>query len=129
MAKIRIEIPMLPPAEWSPNARVHWARRYKAGKVYRKAVFYEAVNARVKVNWKALEYARMGLEFIFPEERIRDEDNHRARFKPGLDALVEAGIIQFDDLTHLHCYKIICTSDKERAPMTIITIIGDDDGS
>jgi len=117
-----INIPQLPPAEYSPNARVHWAQRYKVGKAYKKAVYYEAVDARNKADWKALEYAELELEFIVAEERIRDADNWIARQKPGTDALVDAGIILYDDLRHLTCKGIKFTVDKERAPMSVITV-------
>ena len=122
MSELGIEINQLPPASYSLNSRVHWSTRWKDGVIYQNAVYYEAVNARNKVNWQALEYALMELEFVFAVERIRDEDNHRARMKPGVDALVKAGIILYDDLKHLTCSKMTFTVSKERAPMTIIKI-------
>ncbi len=123
MKKLIIEVSQLPPASGSPNSRVHWHKRHEEGKVYQKAVYYEAVNERNKVNWQALEYAEMELEFVVAEERIRDADNWLAREKPGTDAVVKAGIILHDDLKHLTCKGIKFTVDKERAPMSIISII------
>ena len=123
MDKLIIMVPQLPPKEYSPNARVHWAARKRAGDNYGNEVYAEAVNARNLVNWQALEYASVKVEVVFAEERIRDEDNHRARFKPGMDALVRAGIIQFDDMQHIST-RIIFAVDPERAPLTIITVTG-----
>ena len=116
-----VTVHQLPPKEYSPNWRGHWADRKRAGDSYGNEVYFEAVNLRNLVNWQALEFASVNVEIVFAEERIRDEDNHRARFKPGMDALVKAGIIQFDDMKHIDT-RITFSVDKERAPMTIITI-------
>lgn len=125
-----ITVPLLPPKEYSPNARVHWAERKRAGDAYRDAVYFEAVNRRnlfdkgknIETRWKALEYADIGIALIFAEERIRDEDNHRARFKPGMDALMMAGIIRHDDMKHITS-RVVCATDEARAPLTIITVV------
>ena len=116
-----ITVHQLPPKEYSPNARVHWTARKRAGDIYSDEVFAEAVNARNLVNWQRLEFAQVNIEIVFAEDRIRDEDNHRARFKPGLDALVMSGIIQYDDMKHIVC-RVSVTVDPTRAPMTIITV-------
>ncbi len=123
-----IQVSQLPPVEYSPNWRGHWGARYKAGKVYQDAVYYEAVNARNKVDWEAVEYALMELEFVVAQERIRDEDNWRARFKPGQDSLVRADVILYDDLKHLVCTSLKFTVDKEKAPVSIIRILGKEKG-
>lgn len=132
---IRIEVPQLPPVECSPNYRGHWSKRYQASRVYHNAVFYSAVDARnrvlgadlgeVKVDPKVrfpLAKARLDLTFVFPEDRIRDVDNHLARWKPGQDALVDAGIILGDDLGHLTIGKVRFEVDAKRAPLTIIEL-------
>lgn len=118
---MRIEIPMLPPKEYSLNARVHWAVRKRAGDAYKQAV-YACCREVMPQDWQALESARMRLEFVVAEDRIRDEDNWRARFKPGQDALCAAGVIKHDDLKHLTCTGITFVVDKARAPLTIIQI-------
>jgi len=119
--KLIITVRQLPPKEYSPNARVHWVDRKRAGDAYAKEVYLVAVSERNRLDWQLLEFASINVEIVFAEERIRDEDNHRARFKPGLDALTTAGIIGFDDMKHIDC-RISFSVDKERAPMTIITV-------
>lgn len=127
MASLTIAVHQLPPKEYSPNARVHWAARKRAGDAYGNEVYAEAVNARNLYDWTVLEYASVDIEIIFAEERIRDEDNHRARFKPGMDALVRAGIIRSDDIRHIDT-RISITVDPSRAPLTIITVTGEEQG-
>jgi len=123
---IRIEVPMLPPREYSPNWRGHWSQRLRAGKYYRQAVYYSALEAGNKLTEAGgklpLMWAQLDLTFVFPEERIRDEDNHRARFKPGQDALVTAGLLAGDDPAHLRMGKIAIEVDKARAPLTVIEL-------
>lgn len=120
---MRIEISQLPPVEFSLNWRGHWSKHHEAGKVYQEAVFYECVDARNKAgNCKPLDRAIVNLTFIFPCPRKRDEDNLRSRFKPGLDAIVLAGLIIDDDLKHLKIGKVKVLVDRELAPLTIIDI-------
>ena len=125
--EIIIEVNSLPPVEFSPNARVHWAKRYKAGKQYKQEVYYNALQAITSLSKKEssllpLPYAEMSLLFVVGEERIRDENNWVARFKPGQDALIFAGIIAFDDMKHLKCKSISFEVNRGKAPKTIIKI-------
>lgn len=119
---MRIEVDRLPPREYSPNYHGSWTSRYAAGVKYKDFVFYEAVNVRNTGNYQQFRKARLDLTFIFDRERIRDEDNLRARFKPGQDALVTAGLIEDDSWKHLVMGDINIIVDKERAPMTIIEL-------
>ena len=122
---IRIEVSHLPPIEYSPNWRGHWVQRYQAGIIYGNAVFYSAVDARnrreTKV-WQPFKRARLNLTFVFPYRRRFDEDNLRARFKPGQDALVRAGLIEGDTMDNLVLGKIEVEVDRSRAPLTIIEL-------
>lgn len=120
--KMRIEVSQLPPVEFSLNWRGVWADRYKAGQVYQEAVFYSCVDARNKGNWKPFDKARVNLTFVFAVRRRRDFDNLLARFKPGLDGIVQAGLIVDDDAEHLEIGKVDILVDPERAPLTIIDI-------
>jgi len=120
--KMRIEVSQLPPVEYSPNWTGSWADRYKAGQVYRDTVFYSCVDARNKGNWKPFDKARLDLTFVFAVRRRRDRDNLITRFKPGLDAIVDAGLIVDDDAEHLKIGKVDIFVDPERAPLTIIDI-------
>ena len=54
--------------------------------------------------------------------RLRDEDNLLARFKPGLDAIVDAGLILDDDVEHLEIGRVEAVVDLKPAPLTIIEL-------
>lgn len=122
-----IEVPMLPPSEYSPNWRGHPIERHRAGKIYRQLVFYSLVSVRnlamrQKSGWVPFQRAILDLTFIFAKHRERDEDNLRARFKPGQDALVQAEFIKTDTQRHLILGKIDIIVDPDRAPLTIIDL-------
>ena len=119
--KITINVPMLPPVECSPNWRGHWTRVYKAKQTYRNAVYYYA-RETMNGNDVAFEKARLDLTFVFPAKRKRDIDNMIARFKAGQDALVKAGLLPDDSPEYLEMGTITFETDKERAPLTIITL-------
>lgn len=124
-----IQVEMLPPAEVSPNARVHWSKRHRATQEYKSAVFYAAVdmkNRLGRLQWKPgyppFDRALIKLTFIFPNFRTRDEDNLRTRFKPGQDALVAAEIINNDSVEDIVYEPVKIIVDKEMAPRTIIEL-------
>ena len=124
---MRIEVSQLPPVEYSPNWRGFWAQRYQAGIVYGDAVYHECVQARNREinrsdNWHPFKRARLNLTFVFPVRRRWDEDNLRARFKPGQDALVHAGLVEGDTMENLVMGKIEVEVDRSRAPLTIIEL-------
>lgn len=123
---MRIEVPFLPPVEYSPNWRGFWLEKHKAGKVYQDAVFYCCVDARNKGYDKGLSFpfakAKLKLTFVFPEHRLRDQDNLLARFKPGLDGIVDSGLIPDDDAEHLVVDGVDILVDLERAPLTVIDL-------
>jgi len=123
---MRIEVPFLPPVEYSPNSRCSWAEKHEAGKVYHDAVFYCCVDARNRAYRKRLSFplakAKLNLTVVFAELRLRDVDNLLARFKPGLDAVVDAGLVLDDDVEHLEIGDVEVAVDPERAPLTIIEL-------
>jgi len=123
---MRIEVPFLPPLEYSPNSRVCWLVKYKAGKVYHDAVFYCCVDARNRGYRQGLSFpfvkAKLNLTVVFAEMRLRDEDNLLARFKPGLDAVVDAGLLLGDDVEHLEIGRVEAVVDLKPAPLTIIEL-------
>ncbi len=124
--KMRIEVTQLPPVTSSPNWRGHWGEKYKDSKVYHDAVFYCCVDARNRGYREGMSFpftkARLKLTFVFAEQRRRDEDNLLARFKPGLDAIVGAGLLMDDDAEHLEIGKVDILVDPGRAPLTIIEL-------
>ncbi len=66
--------------------------------------------------------AQLNLTFVFPEQRRRDTDNLLTRFKPGLDAIVDAGLLLDDAAEYLEIGKVDILVDRERAPLTIIEL-------
>ena len=123
---MRIEVSQLPPAASSPNWRGHWGTRYREAGVYHNAVFYCCVDARNKGYLEGMSFpfikARLNLTFVFAEQRRRDRDNCLARFKPGLDAIVDAGLLLDDDAEHLEIGKVDILVDPGRAPVTVIDL-------
>jgi len=123
---MRIEVPFLPLVEYSPNWRGRWSDKYKAGKVYHDAVFYCCVDARNRGYREGLSFplakAKLNLTVVFAEPRLRDEDNLITRLKPGLDAVVDSGLILDDDVEHLEIGEVGVVVDPERAPLTVIEL-------
>ncbi len=121
-----IEVPFLPPEEYSPNSRESWAGKYRAGKEYHDAVFYCCVDARNRGSRQGLSFpilkAKLTLTVVFGILRTRDEDNLVARFKPGLDAVVDSGVLLADDVEHLEIGKVNVLVNPELAPLTIIEL-------
>ena len=124
--KVRIEVPFLPPVEYSPNSRCSWAERHKAGKMYHDAVFYCCVDARNRGYRKGLSFplvkAKLNLTVVFAEQRRRDRDNLLTRFKPGLDGIVDSGLVLDDDVEHLEIGEVEVVVDSKQAPLTIIEL-------
>lgn len=82
-----------PPADLSPNARVHWARLAKAKKAYRACCAWHATTQGLrKVPEQALH---LTLTFHAPSRRAYDLDNALARLKSGLDGLSD--VLGVDD--------------------------------
>jgi crossover junction endodeoxyribonuclease RusA len=119
---MRIEVPMLPPKELSPNARVHWAVKDRARAELHRAVYYCCMEARHKFNSLPIRKAKLDLTFVFAQKRKRDIDNLRASFKAGQDALVNAGLIVDDSSEFLELGAINIEIDKTRSPLTIIEL-------
>lgn len=82
-----------PPKELSPNARLHWAQLARAKKKYREACAWTALSQRAT----RLEADRIHVRLTFypPTRRAIDLDNCLARFKAGIDGLVD--ILGVDD--------------------------------
>ena len=98
---LRIELPCLPPAEYSANRSrgAAWQRNYRVSHGNRGAV--EQIVALVKEQgWEGppMERARIYCIFYLPDRRRRDGLSLWERSKPWFDGLVEAGVIRDDDL-------------------------------
>ena len=116
---IEFIVPMLPPVECSPNWRGHWGKRMRASRTYKEAVYYCACSVRPGAPY---QYAVLEIICVVAQRRVRDEDNWKARFKPGQDALVLAGVIAFDDTAHLKVKPVRFEVNRSRAPATVIRV-------
>lgn len=120
-----IEIPCLPPSEYSGNSTACWQARHRANRGKRgpgQAAYACMVDARNRAGWQKLDKAVMEVEVIFDRKLERDADNLRSRFKVFQDALVWAEIIAADDDDHLKLVRLQITVDKARAPLTRIRV-------
>ena len=119
-------MPQIPPVSSSPNWRGNWGDKYKEATVYHDAVSYCCVDARNRGYREGMSFpftrAKLNLTFVFAEQRRRDRDNLLSRFKPGLDAIVDAGLLLDDDAEHLQIGTVDILVDPDRAPLTVIDI-------
>jgi len=77
-----------PPKELSPNARVHWAVKNRAVKLYRDNCAWLTKAAGVRVDWEGTVHA--WITFFPPDRRRRDDDNAISAFKSGRDGVAQA---------------------------------------
>jgi crossover junction endodeoxyribonuclease RusA len=116
--RIIIELNHLPPAELSPNARVHWAEKYQAMQDAKAEIGWLA-----KMQWQGqspMNKARISYEFHVRDNRTRDYDNFLARCKPFPDGLIEVDVLVYDDTKHLELGSARCIPDS--AEKTIIIV-------
>jgi len=97
--QLRIEIPLLPPPECSPNWTGHWGDKTKAVRQFRQDAFLCMVSERNKLrNFQAFDGCSIDVTFHVPDLRyVMDDDNARATLKGCQDAMVDAGIINKND--------------------------------
>lgn len=87
----------LPLAELNPNARLHWAAKARAVRVYRQLVRWGAQAHTSLYRWQPLASACLSVRFCYcGRRRALDADNALASFKAGVDALVDAGVLTSD---------------------------------
>ncbi len=117
----RVAIPMLPPRECSPNARVHWSAKHKATKSFRTAAMVCALEAS-RFSHPELSRAEVSITLVVGDARYyRDPDNMVASLKSAIDGCIDAGIIEDDSDEHLrYRMPIIYKIDRDFAPMTIL---------
>ena len=89
---IQFTVPGRVPAATSPNARTGWQKRHSEGNAYGMAI---GLIARLCAPDAA--FSRAHVTVTQRAVRLRDHDNFIASFKPGLDAIVRAGIILDDN--------------------------------
>ena len=94
---ISIELPYLPPKEFSRNSRVHWTALHRVKDQVYDDVLITLMESGFKKG-KPLEQATVTFTFYIPDRRNRDADNLITACKPILDGLVRAGVIEDDNL-------------------------------
>ena len=78
-----------PPKDLNPNARVHWSKRAKAAKAYRKLCWGLCKEAKLSAP-PTPGKLHLWLSFYPPDKRNRDDDNIIASFKSGRDGIADA---------------------------------------
>lgn len=131
MGCLVIKVNQVPPSSSSPNARAHWAKRYRdtlGKRGYAEAVFYECLDLRNQMEAAArqplepFKKARLDLTFVFAQRRRRDPDNYLAATKSAIDALVKAGLLIDDNASHLTIGQIKLAINKDLAPLTVLVL-------
>lgn len=78
-----------PPSDLNPNKRIHWAKKAKATKAYRRACYLLCVQAGLtSIPWDG--DVHLWLDFYPPDRRRRDDDNAYHAFKAGRDGMADA---------------------------------------
>lgn len=87
-----------PPRECSPNARVHWGVKARAASEYRQTCKVLGRSAYNKGNAPLQDRVDVSITFVLTSKRRRDLDNLVAMFKPGMDGLVDGGLLRDDSI-------------------------------
>lgn len=93
VSEVTIEIPMLPPRECSPNARVHWRERHSAARAFREAAAWCAYQGRASEGFAGFAYGEavvmdVAIRWCCGRKRM-DDDNAWASLKPARDGLAD----------------------------------------
>ena len=91
-ARVRLELPYLPPYAYSSNGRGHWTARRGAKTGVNHTIVEDIHFLLVEAGWpvgeRIIERASISVTFILPDRRKRDHDGLIQRLKPVYDALV-----------------------------------------
>jgi Holliday junction resolvase RusA-like endonuclease len=119
--ELLFEIPGLPSADLSANARVHWAQRAKAFKQQKIATEFAIHAARIHpMKWKV---ANVQATVYVPDRRRRDADNYLGRLKPSYDALQSMGIVEDDSGLIHHPLQFVVDKERQRVQLKIWTTL------
>lgn len=94
MTTLNLTIP-LPPSAVKPNARVHWAKKARATKSYRRTAWAAAV-ATIKGPPPRWLQARVQVTYYSRTAIHPDPDNIIASLKAAFDGIADAGVIAND---------------------------------
>ena len=135
---LRIEMPSLPPAEYSSNnsrGKSYWVKQKITSLAHD-----EIIAAVLEQGWKGepLENAVVKVSFGLPDRRKRDYNSLIERFKPWQDALTRnpdkngiwrgAGVLWDDDLDTIG-WPMFSHFLSPKNPVTIIEVEGSNDGN
>lgn len=130
--KLVIVFDQLPPAELSPNKRLHWAKKALLVAWAKHDAYMLAKDALHILGkrsasfgtspWEIPEHSAMHIEIAFPDKRRRDWDNLLSSCKAWIDGIREAGVVRDDDWQHL---SISLSGHLGKKAMTRITISAD----
>ena len=122
-----IDLPWTP-AECSPNARGHWAKKATAAKKYRQgckvltgSAMFSAGITPADVQQAAEQHGHLDLwiEYFPPDRRHRDDDNLVASFKSGRDGIADA--IGVDD-THFRIHPWLHRDQPKKGGLVLVTV-------
>jgi len=103
-------VPGLTPKSTNPNGRAHYFQKHADGKAYGETVYLIASGY---TRWKlGHPWERAHVTLTQKAVKLRDGDNFLASFKPGLDAIVRAGILVDDKPS---CVEIITVQHEKVA--------------
>lgn len=112
----------LPPKELSPNARVHWAKKQKVVREYRRLAAISAAIAMRNTGAPHWERATVQATFYFRQRRRRDADNLTSWCKCYYDGLADAGVVANDSgFTHLPV-RVEIDRERPRVELCIIPL-------
>jgi crossover junction endodeoxyribonuclease RusA len=95
----------------SLNDRQHWRVKAKQVAQWRQA----AADALTEAGVPRLRRARVTLQYIPKDKRRRDPDNLVAAYKPCVDSLMDAGVVQDDTLDYVdRVWPVILPPDPKR---------------
>ena len=123
MARVVVEIPLLPPKEVAPNYHGELRAKMRATKAWREAAYYCARNACPGV-FPNYEKALLRITYQVPSQvYIKDDDNAIASAKAALDGCVLAGIVCDDSPEHLRVLQVVWDIGKNKDKATIFEFI------
>lgn len=108
----------LPPKELSPNARVHWRKKARIVKAYRKHANWTAWYQSTK----GLQRARIEFDFYFATNRRRDKDNLIASMKPAMDGFADAGVVRNDNAFDYASPRLHIDETNPRVVVTVVPL-------
>lgn len=89
---LRVELPF-PPADLSPNKRLHWRQKADAVALYRATchlMTFAELPPIDRGRWPYDGEIPISVTFFPPDNRRRDRDNMLASFKAGFDGIADA---------------------------------------